>query len=76
VSDGAWAPVSLGLAAAAWGAGDFTGGLATRRANVYGVVLGGQTVGLAVLLVLKERIARPQMVGIFSALVAIVLIAS
>jgi drug/metabolite transporter (DMT)-like permease len=53
VSDGALASVSFGLAAAAaWGAGDFTGGLAAKRANVYGVVIGGQAVGLAILLLL------------------------
>jgi len=53
VSDGALAPVSFGLAAAlAWGAADFTGGVATRRANAYSVVIGGEAVGLAVLLVL------------------------
>ena len=47
MSDGALLPVSLGLAAAiVWGAGDFTGGLATKRANVYGVVIGGEVVGL------------------------------
>jgi drug/metabolite transporter (DMT)-like permease len=53
MSDGTLAPVSFGLAAAlAWGAGDFSGGLASRRANVYGVVIGGEVVGLAVLLAL------------------------
>jgi drug/metabolite transporter (DMT)-like permease len=40
--------VVLGLAAAmAWGAGDFGGGLASRRAAVYGVVLLSQLVGMA-----------------------------
>jgi drug/metabolite transporter (DMT)-like permease len=52
VSNGVFAPVSFGLAAAAaWGAGDFTGGLATKRANVYGVVITSQAIGLGVILV-------------------------
>lgn len=41
------APVLLGLgAAAAWGAGDFTGGWTSRRASVYGVVIFSELVGL------------------------------
>jgi drug/metabolite transporter (DMT)-like permease len=60
VSNGALAPVSLGLAAAAvWGASDFTGGLATRRTNVYGVVIGGEAVGVAVLLALAFATGEP-----------------
>ena len=39
----------LGLAAAAaWGAGDFGGGLTSRRAPVFGVVLLSQVVGMAI----------------------------
>ena len=45
--------VAYGLASAAvWGAGDFSGGFATRRGNVYAVVLLSQGVGLVCLLTL------------------------
>ena len=47
------APVALGLlSAATWGAGDFSGGLAARRASVYAVVIWSQLVGLGLLLAL------------------------
>ncbi len=40
------APVVLGLASAiSWGAGDFSGGLATKRTGVYGVVVASQAIG-------------------------------
>jgi uncharacterized membrane protein len=45
--------VLLGLLAAlSWGTGDFAGGLATRRAAETAVVLGTETVGLVLLLVI------------------------
>jgi drug/metabolite transporter (DMT)-like permease len=51
--------VVFGLAAAlAWGAGDFGGGLASRRTAVYGVVLLSQLVGMALtfmLAVIREE---------------------
>jgi drug/metabolite transporter (DMT)-like permease len=45
--------VAFGLASAAsWGAGDFSGGLASRRAPAAGVVVASQAVGIALLVVL------------------------
>lgn len=47
------AAVVFGLASAlSWGAGDFSGGLATKRAPVFGVLAIGHTVGLLLLIVL------------------------
>jgi drug/metabolite transporter (DMT)-like permease len=45
------ASAALGIASAAsWGAGDFCGGLAAKRAASYQVVVGSQLIGVAVLL--------------------------
>jgi drug/metabolite transporter (DMT)-like permease len=47
------ASVVFGLASAAcWGAGDFCGGLATRRTHVYSVILASQVVGVTMLIAL------------------------
>lgn len=51
VEPGTFNSIAFGLlSAAVWGAGDFSGGLATRRAEVSSVVLGSQLVG-AILLI-------------------------
>jgi hypothetical protein len=53
-----FAPVIFGLAASlCWGSGDFSGGLASRRANVGSVVRADYAVGL-VLLVTLELIGK------------------
>jgi drug/metabolite transporter (DMT)-like permease len=56
--------VIFGLAASlCWGSGDFSGGLASRRANVSSVVLAAYTVGFALLVTLaliwREPIPQP-----------------
>ena len=52
--------ILLGLASAAsWGAGDFGGGLAARRGNVYGVVAASQGLGLVFLAGLALMLAEP-----------------
>jgi drug/metabolite transporter (DMT)-like permease len=49
----------LGLASAiTWGAGDFSGGLATKRTNVYGVVLISQMIGIGLLILLSLAFAE------------------
>ena len=51
--------VAYGLASAAvWGAGDFSGGFATKRGNVYTIVLLSQLVGLVCLLALALLLER------------------
>lgn len=52
--------VLFGVASAAtWGAGDFTGGLATRRVNVFRVVLVSQAVGLVLIALLALALREP-----------------
>src|SRR5438046_10252386 len=59
-----FAPVIFGLAASlCWGSGDFSGGLASRRANVGSVVLTDYVVGFILLVTLaligKEPVPAP-----------------
>jgi drug/metabolite transporter (DMT)-like permease len=54
------AAVAFGLASAlSWGAGDFSGGLATKRASVFGVLAISHTAGLLLLIVLALVWAEP-----------------
>jgi drug/metabolite transporter (DMT)-like permease len=53
--------VIFGLAAAAsWGAGDFSGGVASKRGHVYGVVILSQAAGALFLLLLAVALANPR----------------
>jgi uncharacterized membrane protein len=52
------ATLSLG-AAAVWGGGDFAGGIATKRANVFRVVAGAHTCGLVLMLLLAWVTREP-----------------
>ncbi|MFZ7126158.1 MAG: EamA family transporter [Desulfobacterales bacterium] len=55
-----WMAVTCGLAsAAAWGAGDFSGGLATRRSSVFSVVILSQLFGGVLLTGLALWISGP-----------------
>lgn len=57
---GGIAAVVFGLASAlSWGAGDFSGGLATKRAPVFGVLAIGHAVGLVLLIGLALLWAEP-----------------
>lgn len=52
--------ILYGLASAAgWGAGDFCGGLTTKRINVYRVILISQIIGVTMLLAFAVIIAEP-----------------
>ena len=52
--------IGFGLASAlSWGAGDFSGGLATRRNHVYGVVLLSQMTGAFFLIMIALLLAEP-----------------
>jgi drug/metabolite transporter (DMT)-like permease len=53
-------PVLFGLAAAlTWGAGDFSGGLAAKRTNAYGVVIVAHSASLVLLLVAALLLREP-----------------
>jgi drug/metabolite transporter (DMT)-like permease len=54
----ATAALSLG-SAAAWGAGDFTGGLASKRAHVFSVLVGAHASGIVLLSAIALAIAEP-----------------
>jgi drug/metabolite transporter (DMT)-like permease len=54
----ATAALSLG-SAVAWGAGDFTGGLASKRAHPFSVLVGAHASGIALLAVIALAVAEP-----------------
>jgi drug/metabolite transporter (DMT)-like permease len=46
-----FAPIAFGLlSAVTWGAGDFSGGLASKRTGVFSVIIGSQCVGMVLLI--------------------------
>ncbi len=52
--------ISFGLiSAAAWGAADFTGGLASRRTGAYQAVLYGEVIGQVVIVIVAFLVAQP-----------------
>lgn len=52
--------IAFGLtSAAAWGAADFTGGLASRRTGAYQAVFYGEVIGQAVIVVVSLLVAQP-----------------
>ncbi|NIV32856.1 MAG: EamA family transporter [Anaerolineae bacterium] len=60
MSDSPLLGIGFGLAAASsWGAGDYCGGLASRRTNVYGVVVVSQFAGLVLLSTLALLLSEP-----------------
>ena len=60
-------PILSFSAAAAWGAGDFSGGIATRRSPVFAVVAVAHAIGLAMMIVLAVlfREALPSRMELF-----------
>ena len=65
--DSSLASAALGLTTAAtWGAGDFCGGLAAKRASVYGVVIGAHAAGAVLFLglALGSREAPPPLANL------------
>lgn len=59
------AAVALGLTSAvSWGAADFSGGLASRRASVFGVVVVGQGLGALLMIILALASAEPWLLGV------------
>jgi drug/metabolite transporter (DMT)-like permease len=57
-----WMPTVYGLIAAiTWGAGDFSGGIATRRTNAYSVVIVAHTASILLLIVTAMILHDPNM---------------